>query len=124
MRIQIKQVCEYGGHSVGQNGSVNLTLKASYSELPKSIELLQLLNNDIKVKAKVPGEKPILLGPFMIKDVNISGDGTSKIKLNGLNDFVELASLNHLSMNGSNDVKSFVVLYDGTVELEDGEEDE
>ena len=43
MIIKIKEVVTYGGHSLSANGSVNLTLKAAYSELSKSIQAMQML---------------------------------------------------------------------------------
>ena len=55
--IKVKEVVVYGGHSMSANGSVNLTLKAQYSELPNSIRMMQLLNNDVDIKAKAPGSE-------------------------------------------------------------------
>ena len=55
--IKVKEVVVYGGHSMSANGSVNLTLKAQYSELPNSIRMMQLLNNDVDIKAKAPGSR-------------------------------------------------------------------
>lgn len=52
---KVKEVVTYGGHSLKASGSVDLTLKAGYSELTNSIKLMQMLNNDVSIKAKVPG---------------------------------------------------------------------
>lgn len=117
-RIRVKQVATYGGHSLSSNGSVNLTLKASYSELPKSIELMQMLNNDVLIRTRVPGEKVKRLGEFRIKAVNINGDGESILKFNGLNDFVEMNNLNNLPLS-SDSIKEFVVMYQAYIEHED-----
>ena len=81
MLIKLKQVVKYNGHSISANGAVNFNVVASYSELVKTIELTQLLNNDIAILAKLPDEpKAKKLGIFRIKQITIDGDGESKIK--------------------------------------------
>lgn len=119
--IKIKEVVRYGGHSLSSNGSVNLTLKAQYSELASTIKLMQLLNNDIDIKAKVPGSKAMRLGSFRIKQITIDGDGESSVKFNSISDYVEMDNLNVLPLN-SDDNKEFVILAEGEVEeAEEGE---
>lgn len=120
--IKISQVVSYGGHSLAASGSVNLNLKATYSELTKTIQLHQLLNNDITVKAKVPGYGPMSLGIFRIKSLSTSGDGCSTVKLTGLNTFVEMDNLNMLPTK-QDDGDYFLVRYEADVE-EEGEENE
>ena len=61
MKVKVKEVVKYGGHSLSANGSVNFTLKAQYSELSNTIQLMQMLNNDVSIKAKIPGGSPCLL---------------------------------------------------------------
>ena len=63
-QIRVREVVKYGGHSLSANGSVNLTLKADYSELVNTIQVQQMLNNDVSIKAKLPGGKPMRLGMF------------------------------------------------------------
>lgn len=122
MEIKVKQVVKYGGHNIMANGSVNLSFIASYSELTKTIELQQLLNNDVEIKCKLPDmKKSIILGRFRIKQTIIDGDGESKIKLNGLKDYIETDNLNMLPLN-SDSVSEFIVLYTADVELESEEE--
>lgn len=120
--IKISQVVSYGGHSLASSGSVNLTLKGTYSELTKTIQLHQLLNNDITVKAKVPGYGPMSLGLFRIKSLSTSGDGCSTIKLNGLNTFVEMDNLNMLPTKQDDDGDYFIVRYEAEID-EEGEEE-
>lgn len=123
MEIKVKQVVKYDGHNIMANGSVNLGFKASYSELTKTIELQQLLNNDIEIKCKLPDvKKAIALGRFRVKQTVIDGDGESKIKLNGLKDYIETDNLNLLPLN-SDSVSEFVVLYTADVELESEDEE-
>lgn len=120
VKAKVKEIVEYAGHTLSANGNVNFTLKASYSELTNTIQLMQMLNNDVDIKARLPGGKPMNLGSFRIKQIVIDGDGESKIKLNSLNDYVEMDNLNMLPNNGA-DVKEFTVLLEAEIEIEEGD---
>lgn len=122
MNIKVKSIVRYGGHSLSANGSVNLTLKSAYSELTNTIKLMQMLNNDVEIRAKIPGGNPMKLGIFRIKQIVIDGDGESVLKFNGLNDYIEMDNLNLLPLN-SDDNKEFVVMMAAEIE-EEGEENE
>lgn len=121
MNVKVKEVVKYGGHSLSANGSVNFTLKAQYSELPNTIKLMQMLNNDVNIKAKVPGGKPMKLGFFRVKQIVIDGDGESTIKFNGLNDYIEMDNLNLLPLS-TDENKEFVVLMEADIETDEMEE--
>lgn len=123
MNVKVKEVVKYGGHSLSANGSVNFTLKAQYSELPNTIKLMQMLNNDVNIKAKVPGGKPMKLGFFRVKQIVIDGDGESTIKFNGLNDYIEMDNLNLLPLN-TDENKEFVVLMEADIDIETDEMEE
>lgn len=123
MKAKVKEVVEYKGHSLSANGSVNFTLKAQYSELVKTIQLMQMLNNDVSIKAKIPGGNPMKLGFFRVKQIVIDGDGESTIKFNGLNDYIEMDNLNLLPLN-SDENKQFVVLLEAEIEKEEDESGE
>ncbi len=118
MNLKVKQIVQYGGHSLKANGSVDFTLKAAYSELVNTIQTMQMLNNDITIKAKV-NKKVLPLGIFRIKQIIIDGDGESKLRFNGLSDYIEMDNLNMLPLN-SDEVKDFMVML--TAEVEDVEE--
>ena len=92
-----------------------------YSELPNTIKLMQMLNNDVNIKAKVPGGKPMKLGFFRVKQIVIDGDGESTIKFNGLNDYIEMDNLNLLPLN-TDENKEFVVLMEADIETDEMEE--
>lgn len=109
MILKVKEIVSYNGHNLSANGSVNLNLKAAYSELTNTIKTMQMLNNDITIKAKIPGSKSMKLGLFRIKDIKIDGDGESVIKFNGLNDYIEMDNLNSLPLN-TNEPKEFAIL--------------
>ena len=119
MQVKVKQLVEYNGHGLRANGSVDLNLKAKYSNLVNTIQLMQLLNNDITIKARV-SNKVTRLGVFRIKSIVIDGDGESKLKLVGLSDYIEMDELNKLPLSNE-DAKEFYVMYEADVE--DVEED-
>lgn len=122
MNVKVKEVVTYNGHNVSANGAVNLTLKAMYSELTNTIKAMQMLNNDVIIKAKIPGEQPIKLGMFRIKQINIDGDGESRLKFNGLVDYIEVDNLNQLPL-GSDDNKDFIVMMEANIEKENEDEE-
>lgn len=121
MKVKVKEVVKYGGHSLSANGSVNFTLKAMYSELTNTIQLMQMLNNDVSIKAKIPGGSPMKLGLFRIKQITIGGDGESTIKFNGLNDYIEMDNMNLLPLN-SDENKEFTVLMEADIETDEMED--
>ena len=121
--IKVKEVVTYAGHSLRANGSVNLTVKAMYSELTNSIQMMQMLNNDVDLKAKVADGKPMRLGYFRIQEIKVDGDGESTIKFNGISDNIEMDNLNNLPLNDA-DTKQFTILAVAEVDLEDGEDGE
>lgn len=123
MNIKVREIVKYGGHSLSANGSVNFTLKASYSELTNSIKLMQMLNNDVSIKAKVPGGKAMKLGIFRVKQIIIDGDGESILKFNGLNDYIEMDNLNLLPLSTDKN-KEFAVLMEAEIEEEESENGE
>ena len=122
IEVKVKEVVTYGGHSLKANGAVDFTLKAKYSELTNTIQVMQMLNNDVHIKAKVPGGKAMKLGSFRVKQIIVDDDGESVLKFNSLNDHVEMDNLNMLPLNDS-DIKEFVVLMEAEIEEEDEEED-
>lgn len=121
--IKVKEVVTYAGHSLRANGSVNLTVKAMYSELTNSIQMMQMLNNDVDLKAKVADGKPMRLGYFRIQEIKVDGDGESTIKFNGISDNIEMDNLNNLPLNDA-DTKQFTILAVAEIDLEDGEDGE
>lgn len=122
-KIKVKEVVEYAGHSISANGAVNFTVKASYSELVNTIQVCQMLNNDIVIRSKAAGESPMVLGMFRVKNITIDGDGESKIKFTGLSMSVEIDNLNRLPLNDEG-VRLFQLMMEAEVEIECDEENE
>lgn len=124
MKLKVMEVMKYGGHSLSANGMVNVTFTAMYSELAKSLQLMQLLNEDVTVAAKLPSEKPMPLGTFRVHQLIVDDDGESKVKLRGMSEFVETDSLNSLPLRNS-EVPEFQVMFKADIEsVERNEEDD
>lgn len=119
MEITIKEVVNYKGHSVKTNGNLDVSFTAMYDQITKSIEVLQLLNNDVTLTAKLPGAKPVKLGVFNVKNVIFDGDGESTLKFNTLTDYVEMNNINSIITQDS-----FQLKLESDVELENVEEEE
>lgn len=118
--VTVKTFAYYNGHNVKPNGSINLTFKCEYSELSNSVQMLQMLNNDITVVAKIASEsKPIKIGSFRLKGVTIEDDGESKITFNSITDYVEIDNINKLISN-----EAFKLRCDAEVETETEENNE
>ena len=117
MKVTVKEVVSYKGHSVQRNGNLSISFSAMYSEITNSMKLLQLLNNDVKILAKLPGEKPIPLGTFNVKSVLFDGDGESVIKFVSLCEFVELENINAIVSQ-----ENFQIRFEGDIEAENEEE--
>lgn len=117
--VEVKVIGKYNGHSVKANQSVDLSIKTGYDQLSQSVQLLQFLNNDVTIAAKVPDMKPFKLGVFRVQGVNISHDGESTLKFNSMADFTEVDNLSKLI--GSDMV---VLRVTADIEIEDSEEEE
>ena len=122
-KVVISEFVSYSGHNVSANGVVNLTLLAKYGELTNTIQAMQLLNEDIKMKARLGSSKPMLLGTFRIKNIMVDGDGESKIKLASTRDAVELDNINALPFSNE-DNSEFMIRMEATVEEADETESE
>lgn len=94
-KVKIREIVAYNGHNVKSNGVVNLNLKAMYSELVNTIQVLQLLNNDVKISV-VEGKSENSLGMFRVKNVSISDDGESVLKFETLAEAAEMDKINSL----------------------------
>lgn len=117
MEISIKEIVSYKGHSVKANGNIDVTFSAMFDQLTDSIKILQLLNGDIKITAKLAGSKPISLGIFTLKSLSINANGESTIKFVSLTDYVEIDNLNEIVSQ-----ENFQVRMEGKIETEDGKE--
>lgn len=96
MEVKVQVICRYNGHSVKSNGNIDLSLKTEYGELANSIQLTQMLNNDINLIVKPAEKKAIKIGIFRLKQLRIDHDGVAVIGLNSITDYVEVDNVNTL----------------------------
>lgn len=122
--IEVEQVVTSGGYSISANGVANVTFKSKYGELVNTVNMLQLLNNDIDVTAFVPGEKPSKVARFMrIKNISVDGDGEQTVKLQGVSEFVDVEELSKLPFKNA-EIPEFKVQFVSDVEVESDEDDD
>ena len=122
MEVKVKEVVCYGGHAIKANGAVDLVFKAKYSEITNSMSVLQMLNNDVDILAKIPGQKAIKLGIFRVKNVIFDDDGESVLKFNSITNNVETDNLNILvPVEGS---EEFQILMSTEIDEEEDEDAE
>lgn len=119
MRIEVKGIYAYKGHNISANGNVNLTLCGKYSQLTNSVQMLQMLNNDVSIQIKMGTEKPFKIGTFRIKNIAFDDDGESILKFNSLSDFVDVDNINNLITKDE-----FTVKFVTDIENEDNESEE
>lgn len=118
-KVKIREVVSYNGHNVKSNGVVNLNLKAMYSELVNTIQVLQLLNNDVKISV-IEGKSENSLGMFRVKNVSVSDDGESVLKFETLAEAAEMDKINSLVGKET----EFTINMFAEVETEESDEDE
>uniref|UniRef100_UPI0037DD7C56 hypothetical protein n=1 Tax=Methanobrevibacter smithii TaxID=2173 RepID=UPI0037DD7C56 len=119
-KIKVKLESQYNGHSIKKNGSVDMNFILPYSEIVNVVKLLQLINCNIHVLAKVGTSNPVSLGVFYLNKVNIDRDGQSKISFN-----TELESSEINNMTELTEPDTIIrLMCSGTIEDEDNEEDD
>mgnify|MGYP007113731302 FL=1 len=95
MERKLKQqgIASFEGMNIGKNKTIQVKFKLRYDEILTSVELLQGLNNDITLHAKVPDKKPMNLGIFTIGAINFDKDGNATIPFKSLTDNVNVESI-------------------------------
>lgn len=95
MERKLKQqgIASFEGLSIGKNKTIQVKFKLRYDEILTSVELLQGLNNDITLHAKVPDKKPMNLGIFTIGAINFDKDGNATIPFKSLTENVNVESI-------------------------------
>lgn len=94
--ITTKTIGMFDGMSVSAAGVVDLKFKLPYEEMPNYIQISQMLNNNIQASIKIPPEEDAIVGEFMVKHLNIAGDGEAKFCINTITDSAELDTINDL----------------------------
>lgn len=122
VHANIKTVAKYGGHNIKPNGSVTVSFKCPYSELPNYLQIVQMLNNDINIDVKKPESKSFGLGVFRLQKMNIDHDGECFLQFNSITDYVEVDNLNKLIVDSKDEL--FRITLKSEIEVEQDGEDE
>lgn len=117
-KVKVLLEVQYDGHSVKRNTSIDLKFKVPYSELVNCLNLLQLLNCNVRLIAKVNNKNKYEIGTFYLNNLSIDRDGESNIKFNSEVDYVELNNINLLTEKET----IIKLLCTGEVQEEDDEE--
>lgn len=83
---------------------VKLGFKIRYSDMLTSINLLQGLNSDITIHAKLSGRKAVNLGLFTIGGLNFDKDGNATVQFKSLVDSVNLNNINDIISSDPEDI--------------------
>lgn len=86
-------IATFESMSISKSKVVTVTFKLRYDEMLTSINLLQGLNTDITIQAKLVDRKPMNLGIFTVGAINFDRDGNAKIPFKSMVDSVELDNL-------------------------------
>jgi hypothetical protein len=120
--VKLKFEGQYSNHNVKANKAVSLVFKMPYTELSNYVQSLQMLNENVIFAIKLSADKPKKIGSFMIKNLNIGGDGAGTLKLDSMLDYVEPGILNELATRS--DEPLFIMLKATIEDDEEPEEDE
>lgn len=91
--LKQKGIATFEGLTISKSKTVILKVKLRYDEVITSINLLQGLNSDITVHAKVPDRKAMNLGIFTIGAVNFDKDGNATIPFKSMVQNVNLDNI-------------------------------
>lgn len=102
---------------------VKVSFKFRYDEMITSINLLQGLNSDITIHARLSGRKAVNLGLFTIAGVSFDKDGNATVQFKSAFDSVNMDNISEIISFDPDDILQLKFL--AVLELPDnGEEDE
>jgi hypothetical protein len=92
-KFQQKGVAVFNGMTVSPQKVITLKFKLRYDEVVTSVNLLQGLNTDITVHAKIGTGKAVNLGMFTIGGISFDRDGNAVIPFKSMVDNVNMDSI-------------------------------
>lgn len=93
-KFQQKGIATFEGLSIKKSKVLTMKFKLRYDEVVTSVNLLQGLNADITVHAKVGTGKLMNLGLFTIGGISFDRDGNATVPFNSMLDNVNLDNIN------------------------------
>lgn len=101
---------------------VKISFKFRYDEMITSISLLQGLNTDITIHAKISGRKAVNLGLFTIGAVAFDKDGNAQAQFKSMIDNVNMDNISNILSLDADDILQLQFL--AVLELPDNSEEE
>lgn len=125
--VKLKGVSKITSMNISSSRVITLNVTMGYEEIVTSVQLLQGLNSDITVLAKMGIGKAKSLGMFTVNGVNFDKDGNAKVSLKSMVSNVELENI--MEIITSEEVlqllfKTIIELPDNEVEVDDEGEEE
>lgn len=114
--MKVRGISTFKSLNISGNKVVTLKFKMRYDEIVTSVQLLQGLNCDITVLAKIGGSKPKSLGLFTVGGINFDKDGNAEVTLKSLTQNVELNNITELV-----EEELIQLMFRTIIELEDKE---
>lgn len=108
--------------NISSSKVITLNVVMGYDEVITSIQLLQGLNSDITVFAKIGVGKPKSLGMFTVNGINFDRDGNAKVSLKSMVNNVELENITEVVSMEKEEVLQ--LLFKTIIELPDNEAEE
>lgn len=92
-KIKEKGVAIFEGLTISNTAVVKLKFRLRYDDMITSVNLLQGLNSDVTLRAKIPNYDAMSLGVFEIDSINFDKDGNAKITFKSFAQNVELENI-------------------------------
>lgn len=121
MEKEFKQrgIAEFKGLQVMPSKIVKVSFKFRYDEMITSVSLLQGLNTDITIHAKISGKKAVNLGIFTIGAVTFDKDGNAIIQFKSMVNNVNMDKVDDILSLDPDDILQLQFL--AVLELQDSE---
>lgn len=114
-------IAEFKGFQVSPSKIVKISFKIRYNDMITSINLLQGLNSDITIHAKLSGRKAVNLGLYTIAGVSFDKDGNAVIQFKSMVDNVNMNNISDILSFDPDDILQLKFM--AVLELPDGKEE-
>lgn len=118
MELKQKGIVKFQGFNVASSKVVTLKVKLPFNEMVTSVKLLQSLNSDVTIHAKMDGSKAVSLGMFSISSVTFDKDGNATAQFKSMLENVDSENICSLA-----DSEVTEMLFRAIIELPEKEEE-
>lgn len=118
MELKQKGVAKFQGFNVAASKVVTLKVKIPFNELVTSVKLLQSLNTDVTIHARMDGAKAVNLGMFNIGSVSFDKDGNASAQFKSMMENVDTENICAMA-----DAELVELMYRAIIELPETNEE-